>query len=98
MSSARLFRPLARAVERQAFAAPTSMRTAAKVAPFTPSFNGQKYTVAQKTEAKMVRSTHSLPAIVCRNRTLSTTNAHPARSGKGTDDANTRFLFWAPTD
>ncbi|KAB2568848.1 ATP synthase protein 8 [Lasiodiplodia hormozganensis] len=53
MSSARLLRPLARAVERQAFAAPMSMRTAAKVAPFTPSYNGQKFTVAEKAGAKM---------------------------------------------
>lgn len=65
MSSARLLRPLARAVERQAFAAPMSMRTAAKVAPFTPSYNGQKFTVAEKAGAKMVRSTRSPPARNC---------------------------------
>lgn len=73
MSSARLLRPLARAVERQAFAAPASMRTAAKVAPFTPSYTGQKYTVAEKTGAKMVRTTrprlqlHTRPSIIAKN-------------------------------
>ncbi|KAF9636899.1 ATPase F0 complex subunit 8 mitochondrial fungal [Lasiodiplodia theobromae] len=64
MSSARLLRPLARAVERQAFAAPMSMRTAAKVAPFTPSYNGQKFTVAEKAGAKMTMLYAGMPQLV----------------------------------
>lgn len=82
MSSARLFRPLARAVERQAFAAPSTVRTAAKVAPFTPSYNGQKFTVAEKAGAKMVRSSPSPPAIARQTDRMSTTKAHPASAQK----------------
>ena len=92
MSAARLFRPLARAVERQAFAAPMGMRTAAKVAPFTPSFNGQKYTVAQKTEAKMVRSTRSPPAV----GSLHHKRASSTIRKKATGNAN--FFWEAPAN
>ncbi|KAK7545294.1 fungal ATP synthase protein 8-domain-containing protein [Phyllosticta citricarpa] len=56
MSAARFFRPLTRAVQRQALAAPASARTGLRVAPFTPNINGQaqqpfvERTVAEKAQ------------------------------------------------
>ncbi|KAK8246197.1 fungal ATP synthase protein 8-domain-containing protein [Phyllosticta capitalensis] len=55
MSASRFFRPLTRAVQRQAFAAaaPASARTGLRVAPFTPNMQQQpviERSVAEKAQ------------------------------------------------
>ncbi|KAF2139751.1 uncharacterized protein K452DRAFT_231955 [Aplosporella prunicola CBS 121167] len=64
MSASRMLRPFARALQRQAFAAPAPVRTAAKVAPFTPSYNGKQLSFGQKADAQMAVVYAGMPQLV----------------------------------